>query len=98
MKKRLLAPLAIAIALAGCQSYDDNKNQTKESQQKIKKVEHINPLFSAFTTPHGIPPFDQIKKFPLLPMTLTQQHLQIPLKRWKSQVIFLTASVMYFTV
>jgi peptidyl-dipeptidase Dcp len=67
MKKRLLAPLAIAITLAGCQSYDDNKNQIKESQQIIKKAEHINPLFSAFTTPHGIPPFDQIKKSDYLP-------------------------------
>jgi peptidyl-dipeptidase Dcp len=67
MKKRLLAPLAIAIALAGCQSNDSNTSKTQESKQTTQQAEHVNLLFSEFTTPHGIPPFDQIQKSDYLP-------------------------------
>jgi peptidyl-dipeptidase Dcp len=67
MKKRLLAPLAIAIALAGCQSNDSNNNQSEVSKKTSQQVTHINPLFSEFTTPHGIPPFDKIQKSDYLP-------------------------------
>jgi len=67
MKKRLLAPLAIAIALAGCQSDDSNINQAKVNKETTQQASHINPLFSEFTTPHGIPPFDKIKKSDYLP-------------------------------
>jgi peptidyl-dipeptidase Dcp len=66
MKKRLLAPIAIAIALAGCQS-DSSNNQTQVTQKSTQQAEHLNPLFSEFTTPHGIPPFDKIKKSDYLP-------------------------------
>jgi peptidyl-dipeptidase Dcp len=66
MKKRLLAPIAIAIALAGCQS-DSSNNQTQVTQKSTQQAEHVNPLFSEFTTPHGIPPFDKIKKSDYLP-------------------------------
>jgi peptidyl-dipeptidase Dcp len=67
MKKRLLAPLAIAIALAGCQSNDSNTSKAQESKQTTQQAEHVNLLFSEFTTPHGIPPFDQIQKSDYLP-------------------------------
>jgi peptidyl-dipeptidase Dcp len=67
MKKQLLAPLAIAIALAGCQPDNSNKNQTQAEKQVTSQAEHANPLFSEFTTPHGIPPFDKIKKSDYLP-------------------------------
>jgi peptidyl-dipeptidase Dcp len=67
MKKRLLAPLAIAIALAGCQSNDSNNNQAQVSKSASQQATHINPLFSKFTTPHGIPPFDKIQKSDYLP-------------------------------
>ena len=66
MKKRLLAPIAIAIALAGCQS-DSSNNQTQVPQKSTQQAEHLNPLFSEFTTPYGIPPFDKIKKSDYLP-------------------------------
>jgi peptidyl-dipeptidase Dcp len=67
MKKRLLAPLAIAIALAGCQSNDSNTSKAQESKQTTQQAEHVNLLFNEFTTPYGIPPFDQIQKSDYLP-------------------------------
>jgi len=66
MKKRLLAPIAIAIALAGCQS-DNINNNNQASKEAIQQANHVNPLFSEFTTPYGIPPFDQIQKSDYLP-------------------------------
>lgn len=67
MKKCLLAPisLAIIIALAGCQPNDN----TQTSQDNIVKTDQVNtnPFFSEYTTPHGMPPFDKIKKSDYLP-------------------------------
>ncbi|MFT5813929.1 MAG: peptidyl-dipeptidase Dcp, partial [Psychroserpens sp.] len=65
MKIRYLVPLAIAIALAGCQP-----NTTTPDVVKVEQVENSNannPFFSKYSTPHGIPPFDKIKKSDYLP-------------------------------
>jgi peptidyl-dipeptidase Dcp len=68
MNKRLLAPIAIAIALAGCQSNDSHQAQQTVTQQEAPQAQkHSNPLFNTFTTPHGIPPFDKINKSDYLP-------------------------------
>ena len=52
MKKITLAVLAFVFVLASC-------------TQKTEKME--NPLLSEFNTPHGVPPFDQIKVEHFLP-------------------------------
>ena len=64
MKIRYLAPLAIAIALAGCQ-----QNTTTANVVAVAQAESTanNPFFSDYDTPHGIPPFDKIKKSDYLP-------------------------------
>ncbi|MFT5759276.1 MAG: peptidyl-dipeptidase Dcp [Alteromonadaceae bacterium] len=64
MKPRFLAPIAIAIALAGCQS--NYSNQAEVTPQQVEKT-HINPFFKSFDTPYGIPPFEQIEKSDYLP-------------------------------
>jgi len=77
MKPSLFAPVAIAIALAGCQSNDTNK--TVAVPQQIEKVQN-NPFFKAFDTPYGIPPFEQIKKSDYLPAInhgIKQNELEI---------------------
>ncbi|TWX73385.1 M3 family metallopeptidase [Colwellia sp. C1TZA3] len=77
MKTLYLAPLAIAIALAGCQP-----NTTPTDVVKIEQAENTanNPFFSEYATPHGIPPFDKIKKSDYLPAFnhgITQKKLEI---------------------
>jgi peptidyl-dipeptidase Dcp len=79
MNKRFIAPVAIAISLAisGCQSSID-----KQSSVSTEQASHINPLFSAFDTPHGIPPFEQIQKSDYLPafaegITLNRQEITL---------------------
>jgi peptidyl-dipeptidase Dcp len=77
MKTRYLAPLAIAIALAGCQP-----NTTPPDVVKIEQAENTvnNPFFSEYATPHGIPPFDKIKKSDYLPAFnhgIAQKKLEI---------------------
>ena len=64
MKIRYLAPVAIAIALAGCQP-----NTTAPDVVKVEQVESTasNPFFSEYDTPYGIPPFEKIKKTHYLP-------------------------------
>jgi len=64
MKTRYLAPLAIAIALAGCQ-----QNTAAPDVVQIAQVASTanNPFFADFDTPYGIPPFEQIKKSHYLP-------------------------------
>jgi len=77
MKPSLFAPVAIAIALAGCQSNDTSK--TTAVTQQIEKVQS-NPFFKTFDTPYGIPPFEQIKKSDYLPAInhgIKQNELEI---------------------
>lgn len=64
MKIRYLAPIAIAIALAGCQQ----QLNTVDSIPAVQ-VDNTanNPFFSEYDTPHGIPPFDKIKQSHYLP-------------------------------
>jgi len=64
MKPRFLAPIAIAIALAGCQSNDSN--QAVATPQQVEKADS-NPFFKKYDTPYGIPPFEQIKQSDYLP-------------------------------
>ena len=77
MKIRYLAPLAIAIALAGCQ-----QNIAATDVAKVEQVESTanNPFFSEYDTPHGIPPFNKIKKSDYLPAFyhgISQKKLEI---------------------
>ena len=65
MKTRVLAPIALAIALAGCQS--DNASQVQTPIAAEQNIMKENPFFSDFTTPYGIPPFEKIKKSHYLP-------------------------------
>jgi len=89
MKIRYLAPLAIAIALAGCQ-----QNMTSTDVAKVEQVATTanNPFFSEYDTPHGIPPFDKIKKSDYLPAFyhgIAQNKLEIDaITRVKSRPTF----------
>lgn len=66
MKTRYLAPLAIAIALGGCQQMNITKDDTGAQLEQV--AQHAdNPFFSNYDTPHGIPPFNKIKKSDYLP-------------------------------
>ncbi len=56
MKTRYLAPLAAAIALAGCQQSTAPVNVVKV-EQKVQNTAN-NPFFTEYDTPYGIPPFD----------------------------------------
>ena len=51
MKIRYLAPLAIAIALAGCQQNVATSNVVKVEQADVTAS---NPFFSEYDTPHGL--------------------------------------------
>lgn len=66
MKTRYLAPLAIAIALGGCQQMNITKNIADSKVEQIAQ-QTDNPFFSTYDTPYGIPPFDKIKKSDYLP-------------------------------
>jgi peptidyl-dipeptidase Dcp len=69
MKRFLLAPLAIAITLAGCQSSSVSTiepNGTKEMSTQVQS-EHVNPFFQPFNTPYAMPAFEQISKADYLP-------------------------------
>jgi len=77
MKPRFIGPVAIAIALAGCQSNDTN--QTAATPQQVEQT-HSNPFFTKFDTPYGMPPFEQIKKSDYLPAInhgIKQNELEI---------------------
>jgi len=65
MKTRYLAPLAIAIALAGCQQNNTSANVAQVEQKVVSTAN--NPFFAEYDTPYGIPPFDKIKKSDYLP-------------------------------
>jgi peptidyl-dipeptidase Dcp len=71
MKIRHLAPLAIAIALAGCQqsSAPESVTQVEKKAQEEQTVPSNanNPFFAEYDTPYGIPPFEKIKKSDYLP-------------------------------
>ena len=89
MKIRYLAPLAIAIALAGCQQNVATSNVVKVEQADVTAS---NPFFSEYDTPHGIPPFDEIKKSHYLPAFyhgIEQNKLEInAITRAKSRPTF----------
>ena len=65
MKTRYLAPLAVAIALAGCQQNNAPANVT-QVEQAVQNTAN-NPFFAEYDTPYGIPPFEKIKKSDYLP-------------------------------
>ena len=65
MKAHFIAPIALAIALAGCQSTDTTAQSSAASQQV--SINQDNPLFKSFDTPYGMPPFSEIKKAHYLP-------------------------------
>ncbi|WP_085297747.1 M3 family metallopeptidase [Cognaticolwellia mytili] len=65
MKTRYLAPLAVTIALAGCQQNNAPVNVT-QIEQKVQNSAN-NPFFAEYDTPYGIPPFDKINKSHYLP-------------------------------
>ncbi|MEW6982152.1 M3 family metallopeptidase [Colwelliaceae bacterium 6471] len=66
MKSYLIAPIAIAIALAGCQPNNTSETASTAEQQE-SAISQTNPFFTAFDTPFGIPDFDKIKKSDYLP-------------------------------
>lgn len=61
--KKILTPIAFAIALAGCQTTDNNELVTTKSEVVIQ----VNPFFEKYDTPFGIAPFDKIKNEHYLP-------------------------------
>ena len=65
MKAHFIAPIALAIALAGCQATDTTTQTSAVNQQTT--INQDNPLFHPYDTPHGMPPFEQIKKAHYLP-------------------------------
>ena len=89
MKIRYFAPLAIAIALAGCQQNIDTANVVEVEQVDITAS---NPFFSDYDTPHGIPPFDKIKQSHYLPAFyhgIAEKNLEInAITRVKSRPTF----------
>ncbi|WOH39060.1 M3 family metallopeptidase [Thalassotalea fonticola] len=60
MKARILTPIALAIALAGCNSAT-TETANKEVTQQTVNVEASNPFYQQWDTPFGMPPFDKIK-------------------------------------
>jgi len=80
MKNRYLAPLAIAITIAGCQPNTTTSEAVKVEQAAPVKSIANNPFFADYDTPYGIPPFDKIKKSDYLPAFyhgITQNKLEI---------------------
>jgi peptidyl-dipeptidase Dcp len=70
MKRYFIAPVAIAIMLAGCQpaSTETSTTVTQQATKTVTKTaEQSNPFFSDYNTPYGIPPFEKIKKAHYLP-------------------------------
>ncbi len=64
MNARILTPIALAIALAGCNPATNEtakSSETAEVAQQTVSVEAINPFYSEYDTPFGIPPFAKIK-------------------------------------
>lgn len=61
MKLHVLTPLAIAIALTGCQPKEAEQQTTPTAAEQTQSVEQANPFYSEFDTPFGIAPFDEIK-------------------------------------
>ncbi|RIH67270.1 M3 family peptidase [Mariniphaga sediminis] len=56
MKKILIGIIVLGMAVLSCQ------NQKKESETNME-----NPFFKEWTTPYGVPPFDEIKEEHFLP-------------------------------
>ena len=80
MKNRYLAPLAIAITIAGCQPSTTTSEAVKVEQAAPVESTANNPFFADYDTPYGIPPFDKIKKSDYLPAFyhgITQNKLEI---------------------
>ncbi|WNC73441.1 M3 family metallopeptidase [Thalassotalea psychrophila] len=61
MKARILTPIALAIALAGCNSATTETAANTEVAQQTVNVEASNPFYQEYDTPFGIPPFEKIK-------------------------------------
>ncbi|WNC67517.1 M3 family metallopeptidase [Thalassotalea nanhaiensis] len=61
MKARILTPIALAIALAGCNSATTETTASTEVAQQTVNVEASNPFYQEYDTPFGIPPFEKIK-------------------------------------
>lgn len=62
--KKILTPIALAIALAGCQATDDNNESVAA---KTEVATQANPFFEKYDTPFGIAPFEKIKNEHYLP-------------------------------
>lgn len=58
MKVKILTPIALAIALAGCQS--GTPEDTSAATEVVASVAAANPFYSEYNTPFGIPAFDKI--------------------------------------
>ena len=65
MKSHFIAPIAMAIALAGCQSSNISEPSTQITQEQT--VTQANPFFGKFDTPYDMPPFAKIQKTHYLP-------------------------------
>ncbi|KGJ92442.1 M3 family metallopeptidase [Thalassotalea sp. ND16A] len=60
MKARILTPIALAIALAGCNSATTETAASATVAQQTVNVEASNPFYQEYDTPFGIPPFEKI--------------------------------------
>ncbi|SFB96190.1 M3 family metallopeptidase [Pseudoalteromonas denitrificans] len=63
--KKMLTPIAFAIALAGCQTTTENNNT--DISVAAEKAMQNNPFFHEYDTPFGIAPFEKIKNAHYLP-------------------------------
>lgn len=61
MKKHLLSPIALALALTACQSATETNTTTVETTKAVQAATISNPFLKAYDTPFAMPPFEQIK-------------------------------------
>ncbi|QBY03475.1 M3 family peptidase [Thalassotalea sp. HSM 43] len=62
MKARILSPIALAIALAGCNA-GNNEVESSQAEKTVAQADVVvsNPFFTDYTTPYKVPPFEKIK-------------------------------------
>jgi len=79
MKKFILAPIALAIALSGCSALN-NETAQKETVTQTQQLAATNPFFAKWGTPHEMPNFSAIKSEHYLPAfkaAITEQKQEI---------------------
>lgn len=73
MKKFTIAPIALALALTGCNSTEQVKTKTPQVETKFEEkvaFDQSNPFYSPFDTEFGLAPFGKIKDEHFMPAFL----------------------------